>query len=59
MKTEQILEDAEMAATFLRTLISKGVPSQAAIIITSAYISSTISAREATRPPQEPWEKKE
>lgn len=56
MKTEKILADAEIAATFLRALIDKGVPMMAAVSLTSSYITSHAITEASKDKPREPWE---
>jgi hypothetical protein len=53
--TEQMLEDAELAATFLRTLVEKGVPLSAATTLTGQYLQTAVFARVGSEKPQEPW----
>jgi hypothetical protein len=54
--TEQIIEDAEIAAAYLRSLIEKGVPMMAAVSLTSSYISSFAIRDLGDDPPKEPWQ---
>lgn len=55
-KTEVILAHAELAATYFRALVDKGVPVDSAVSMTSSYVSSTILSERYGKPPQEPWE---
>lgn len=55
-RTEQIIEDAEVAATYLRALIDKGVPVMAAVQLTSSYLSSYQITRASKDEPREPWQ---
>jgi len=54
--TEQILEDAEVAAIYFRALIDKGVSVQAAIQMTSSYVWAKRSSDTANETPREPWQ---
>ncbi|MDP1890519.1 MAG: hypothetical protein Q8K55_06455 [Gemmatimonadaceae bacterium] len=56
---EQILQDAEVAATFFRALCDRGVPVQAAVNMTGQYLS-TLAIRDGMKErPDEPWRGKE
>lgn len=57
MNTAKVLEDAEVAAVYLRALIEKGVPMMAAVSLTSSYVSSRQIVDGSKDKPQEPWEK--
>lgn len=54
--TEQILEHAEIAATYLRALVAKGVPVDAAVTLTGSYIIAIAMRGLRDQPPREPWE---
>lgn len=56
MKTEQVIADAEVAACFFRALIDKGVPTFAAVSITSSYLSGKMISDRSGEKPKEPWE---
>lgn len=56
MKTEKILEDAEVAAVYLRALIDKGVPMVAAVNLTSSYVTSIRFTEASKEAPREPWQ---
>lgn len=53
---ERILADAEIAATFLRALVDKGIPMAAAVQLTGGYLSSHQIAEAMKDKPKEPWE---
>jgi len=54
--TERILEDAEVAAMYLRSLIERGVPMVAAVTLTSSYVQSRQFVEAGKDKPREPWE---
>lgn len=56
MKTEKILEHAELAAIYFRALVDKGVPIRAATDLTSSYVHATIYAAASNEKPREPWQ---
>ena len=56
LDTQRILNDAEVAAIFLRAIVEKGVPMSAAVNLTSAYLTSRQFAEQANAKPKEPWE---
>jgi len=56
MKRNQIIADAEVTALYFRQLIAEGVPSMAAMSLTSSYVSGLIIARAHEEKPREPWE---
>lgn len=56
MKTEQILADAEVAAVYLRALLDKGVPMNAAVSLTGSYAIAVRCADAAKEEPRKPWE---
>lgn len=56
MKTEQIMEDAEITAVYLRALLDKQVPMLAAVQLTSSYVSSYQITRASQNEPKKPWE---
>lgn len=56
MKTEQVLQHAEIAATFFRALVTNGVPVSAAVSLTGNYILSIAVRESGNEPPREPWE---
>ncbi len=56
MKTETIISEAEIVATFFRALINNGVPMLAATNLASTYIISIRSAAANNERPREPWE---
>lgn len=56
MKTEKIIEDAEVAAVYLRALIDKGVPMMAAVSLTQSYVSANRISESAKDEPRKPWE---
>jgi hypothetical protein len=56
VNTERILADAEVAAVFLRALIDKGIPMNAAVSLTSSYLSSYKFAQSINDEPKKPWE---
>ena len=53
---EQVLEDAELAASYLRALTEKGVPAQAAMFLTSSYLGTVVGERIRGEQPKPPWE---
>jgi hypothetical protein len=55
IETERILEDAEIAAMFLRALVDKGVNMNAAVSLTCSYMSSVMMGRRMDDKPDEPW----
>lgn len=55
MNTEKILQDAEVAATYLRALVDKGVPMVAAVPLTSSYVSARQIVEGNKDGPSEPW----
>jgi hypothetical protein len=56
VKTEKIIADAEVAATYLRALIDKGVPIMAAVQLTSSYCSANRISEASREEPKPPWE---
>lgn len=56
MKTEKILEHAEVAATYFRALVAKGVPVEAAVSLTGSYTITIALREDRNQPPREPWE---
>ncbi len=54
--TEKVLEDAEIAATYLRALIDKGVPMVAAVSLTSSYVQAHQITESQKSEPKKPWE---
>ena len=54
--TEQILEHAEIAATYFRALISNGIDVDSAVTLTGNYITMMIIRDTRDQPPREPWE---
>lgn len=54
--TERILEDVEVAATYLRGLIERGVPMGAAVQLTGTYVQSRQIVEAGKDKPREPWE---
>ena len=54
--TDKILEDAEVAAIYLRALITKGVPMLPAVQLTSSYVSARQITDSQKDKPREPWE---
>lgn len=60
IQTEQIIEDAEVAAIYLRSLLAKDVPMMAAVSLTSSYVSSCQITRASNQEPPLPgdeWRK--
>jgi hypothetical protein len=56
MTKEQIIGDAEIAATYFLELMKKGVPMEAAIQLTGSHtIACRVSAAQHEKP-KEPWE---
>jgi hypothetical protein len=53
--TEQIIEDAEISAAFLRACVERGVPLSAATTLTGQYLQTVVFARLGSEKPQEPW----
>mgnify|MGYP001195728034 CR=1 FL=1 len=53
---EKILEDAEVAALYLRGLTERGVPMGAAVQLTGAYVQSRQIVEAGKDKPREPWE---
>ncbi len=53
--TERILEDAEIAALFLRALLDKGIPIVAALHLTSSYVTARQLVDAQKDKPREPW----
>ena len=56
MTTEKILEDAEIAATYLRALIDKGIPMSAAVPLTASYVQAHQITESQKDEPKKPWE---
>jgi len=56
MKTEHIIEDAEIAAVYLRALIDKGVPVMAAVSLASSYVSARQITDRGNDEPKAPWQ---
>jgi hypothetical protein len=54
--TEKVIEDAEVAALYLRQLLDKGVPMMAAVSLTQGYISARQITGSQNDKPREPWE---
>lgn len=54
--TEKIIEDAEIAACYFRSLVGKGVPPDAAVQLTASYVSTLLIAEKSGQPPREPWQ---
>jgi hypothetical protein len=54
--TEKIIEDAEVAALYLRQLLEKGVPMMAAVSLTQSYASARQITDSQKDKPREPWE---
>jgi hypothetical protein len=52
--TDTILEDAEIAAIYLRALLAKDVPMMAAVSLTSSYVSSQQITRASNQEPPIP-----
>lgn len=53
--TEQILADAEIVATFLRSLVDRGVPIGAATTLAGNYLQTVVLVRHSGQKPDEPW----
>jgi len=58
INTEQVLEDAEVAAIYFRGLTDKGVQAYHAATLTASYVSSRQIARASSEEPKKPWEEK-
>jgi hypothetical protein len=56
LDTEKILADAEVAAVYLRALLDKGVPMQAAISLTGNYALANRISDASKEEPKPPWE---
>lgn len=56
MTTEQILEDAEIAAMYFRSLCDKGIPAFHAVSLTASYVQTCVAMRVSEKQPPEPWE---
>lgn len=56
IKTEHVLETAEITAIYLRALTDKGIQPEHAVMLTASYISSLISTSARMQLPREPWE---
>lgn len=56
MKTEKILEYAEVAATYFRSLTDKGVPATHAVQLTSSFVGNVMVTEAMGKEPREPWE---
>jgi hypothetical protein len=52
---EAILAHAEIAASYLRTLLENGVAMASAVSMTSSYISSLQFIEWGSTAPKEPW----
>jgi hypothetical protein len=55
--TDQIIADAELVTTFLRTLIAQEIPLTAAVSIASSYLQTQVLSRISQEKPKEPWDK--
>lgn len=54
--TERIIEDAELAAVYLRALLDRGLPAMAAVTLTGNYINARVFTESQKAKPREPWE---
>lgn len=52
---EKVLEHAEIAASYFRALVEKGVPAMAAVSLAGSYVSSVAIIEASGENPQEPW----
>lgn len=54
--SDKIIEDAEVAAVYLRALVDRGVPMVAAIQLTASYVSARQITNAHRDEPKPPWE---
>ncbi len=54
--TEDILADAEVAATYFRALLDKGMLPPAALELTRSYVQAYQFSRLSNEEPRKPWE---
>lgn len=53
---EQIEQHAELGACFLRALLTKSIPIQAAVQLTQTYLMTRINIDVHQEKPKDPWE---
>lgn len=56
MKTERVLEHAEVTAVFFRALVDRGVPVAPAAQLTASYVSTVVITEASGEKPREPWQ---
>ena len=54
MKAEDVMEWAEVTALFFRRLVGEGIPADAAVKMTCAFVSSLVLVPDVEEP-TEPW----
>lgn len=55
--SEEVIEDAEIAALFFRSLVSNGMTVMIATQVTAAHTSARQITRASAQKPRDPWEK--
>jgi hypothetical protein len=59
IKTEKVIEYAELAATYFRALVDKGIPPTHAVNLTASFVGNVVIAETYGKEPREPWKEGE
>lgn len=55
-RAENVIDHAEAAALFYRTLVDRGMPVAQAASVAGSYVSALVIAATANRNPPQPWD---